>query len=269
MIELVVLVDDTPYVADMEYEHGLSMAIHLPEGLWLWDAGGSGAVKRNGARLGVDFAKVRGIALSHGHYDHNSGLPALRAAGVTARIWAHPRALLPRYKQLQNGGAREIGWRGGLEDDALLPVQGAAQLTPHCSMFSDIPRREGCFQAIRNFYDDAACTVPDTVPDDAALVVHGERGPALVLGCCHSGLVNTLEEVRRQTGLDSLHTVIGGLHLAQGPHSAVDDTVEALRAFDVRRVFAGHCTGGDALTTLRRALSGRCQDLGAGRRIEL
>jgi 7,8-dihydropterin-6-yl-methyl-4-(beta-D-ribofuranosyl)aminobenzene 5'-phosphate synthase len=32
-------------------------------------------VERNGARLGIDFAAVEGVVLSHGHWDHAGGCP--------------------------------------------------------------------------------------------------------------------------------------------------------------------------------------------------
>ena len=42
------------------------------------------------------------------------------------------------------------------------------------------------------------------------------RGLVVLTGCGHSGIVNILRYVRRLTGEDRLHAVVGGFHLS-GP----------------------------------------------------
>lgn len=269
MTTLHVLIDNTAHMPDLASEHGLSMALESPEGLWLWDTGASEAFVENAARLGLALNKVVGVALSHGHWDHTGGLPALRLAGNKAPVFAHPDVLVRRFMEYPKRPPKEIGWRGGREQERLHPVTPHAQLTKKMQLHTAIPRQTGLFQAVEHFFLDQECTQPDYVVDDAALLVEGSRGPAVILGCCHSGLANTLHALRARAGLDQVHTVVGGLHLMHAPQSAVRETLEVLREFGVRRVFAGHCTGKEALERLRRELPDVVHGLGGGRRIQL
>jgi metal-dependent hydrolase (beta-lactamase superfamily II) len=59
-------------------EHGLAFLVEIGDGRVLFDAGQSGTVLlHNLAVLGVDPATIDALAISHAHYDHTGGLPAL------------------------------------------------------------------------------------------------------------------------------------------------------------------------------------------------
>ena len=50
--------------------------------------------------------------------------------------------------------------------------------------------------------------------DDQAIVMH-LRGKGLIIltGCGHAGVINTIRDARRQTGIEPIHAVLGGFHL--------------------------------------------------------
>ena len=61
--------------------HGLSLLVTVYDGdaehTVLFDGGPENYVlERNAPRLGVDWSRVEGMVLSHGHWDHAGGLPA-------------------------------------------------------------------------------------------------------------------------------------------------------------------------------------------------
>jgi 7,8-dihydropterin-6-yl-methyl-4-(beta-D-ribofuranosyl)aminobenzene 5'-phosphate synthase len=90
----------------------------------------------------------------------------------------------------------------------------------------------------------------------------------LVLGCCHSGLANTLHHIRDVLGLKAIHAVLGGLHLLTAPESALRETAGVLRDYRVERVYPCHCTGEQAGQFLREHLPGKVFDVGTGTVIE-
>lgn len=60
--------------------HGLALIVKAFRGtesrMILFDAGPvEFAVEYNGSRLGIDFASIDAVVLSHGHWDHAGGLP--------------------------------------------------------------------------------------------------------------------------------------------------------------------------------------------------
>jgi len=263
-----VLCDNTAGRPDLGAEWGLSLALDLGPGdgggLWLWDTGQSGLFLKNAALLGVDVTRARGLALSHGHYDHTGGIDALFAAGFAGRVHAHPACAWERYAEEPDGRPRRpIGPPHPLP--GIVAVDKTARLAPGLTMLADIPRLPGRFQAVGQFSRDLAGTTPDPTPDDAFLVLETASGPVAVLGCCHSGLANSLACARQRLGIESFHAVLGGLHLFAAGETAVRETAEALREFRVERLVAGHCSGRDRVASLR-GLVPDCEvhDLSAG-----
>ena len=268
-VRLFILCDNTAHAPDFGYEWGLSVAILLPKGdLWLWDVGQTGLFLDNAKKFGLDLGQAKGLALSHGHYDHTGGLPDLLGrTSFRGPIFAHPRLGEKRYSIRPKTLVRFIG----LDKDPLpspLPgfqgVPRMRELDAGLTFLTSIPREQGLFQAVNGFYFDKQGKTPDLIEDDACLVLETGSGPILILGCCHSGLGNTMSQVRDVLGLSSLIAVLGGMHLASAPEPALEEAVQFLEDFDVRQVFPGHCTGQKAASYLKDKLPGRVFDLGAG-----
>jgi 7,8-dihydropterin-6-yl-methyl-4-(beta-D-ribofuranosyl)aminobenzene 5'-phosphate synthase len=253
-------------------EWGLSLHIRTPAGQCvLWDSGKTGLFLDNAARLGLDLSRLDAAALSHGHYDHGDGLPLLRSrAGFTGPVHVHPDHGVARFAREDDGRMRSVGL--SVEARHVLagftPVAGVVEIVPGLAMLSAIPHREGLGTATAGLFLDCAGTVPDPLPDDACLVLDTESGPVLILGCCHSGLANTLAQVRDALGLRRLTAAVGGLHLYAADAAARTETRDALREMQVETVFPGHCTGRSATDWLARELPGRVAPLAAGQVLE-
>jgi 7,8-dihydropterin-6-yl-methyl-4-(beta-D-ribofuranosyl)aminobenzene 5'-phosphate synthase len=84
------------------------------------------------------------------------------------------------------------------------------------------------------------------------MVVEGADGLTLILGCCHSGLINTLDHVRDRLLGKPIHTVIGGTHLGFAPAEQLHQTIATLKERRVRRLGLSHCTGLEAGAKLAR-----------------
>jgi 7,8-dihydropterin-6-yl-methyl-4-(beta-D-ribofuranosyl)aminobenzene 5'-phosphate synthase len=239
-------------------EWGLALAVDLGEhGLWLWDTGKTGLFLANARALGLDVSQARGLALSHGHYDHTGGLAAL-CSGTTFRapIHAHPACALARFAE-ETGGRprRSIGPPTLLPE--FIPATPLTRLAPGLTLVTDIPRQPGSFQAVEGFSFNPDGTGPDCVPDDAFLVLDSRHGAVVILGCCHSGLANSLACLRQRLGIERVHAVLGGLHLFKAGPEAVEEAARAIEDFGVRLLLAGHCTGADRVARLKARLAGR------------
>lgn len=248
---VVVLCDnETEQPEALGHEWGLALAVDVPgHGLWLWDTGQTDLFLKNAAMLDLDAGAARGLALSHGHYDHTGGLAALMAAGFAGVVHAHPACALPRFAEEKGGRPRRsIGPPLPLPD--FTPAGPLTVLAPGLILLTDIPRAPGAFQAVQGFSLDAHGAQPDPVPDDAFLVLETGQGPVAILGCCHSGLGNSLACARERLGHRRFFAVLGGLHLFQADTQAVQETARALEEFGVRQLVAGHCTGRDRVDAL-------------------
>ena len=58
----------------------------------------------------------------------------------------------------------------------------------------------------------------------------------------------------RYGGCSRLRTVIGGLHLGKASRKKRERTARELKGFGIESLYAGHCTGKEALDTFERIL---------------
>ena len=84
--------------------------------------------------------------------------------------------------------------------------------------------------------------------------VNTSRGLIIVLGCCHSGLANTLHYVCHISGESRVAGIIGGLHLLHASSTRIEQTVSILAQLNPDFIYAGHCTGDDTITTIQNKL---------------
>lgn len=255
-------------------EHGLSLALILPDGgLWLWDSGRSDLFLEQARRLGLDPRSARGLALSHGHYDHTGGLEhLLRDPRFQGCVAAHPAFAIRRHRRGASPLACDIGCPCPpelLDACRLRPAHSCLRLDEGLYMIAAIPREPGRAQAVAGMCLDPGGRWPDGIPDDGCLVFTRDGRMGVILGCCHSGLANTLARVRHFFGDLELAFVLGGLHLDGAPAADQDEAARALVEHGAERVFPGHCTGREAAGRLRRDLPMPVESLASGLILDL
>jgi 7,8-dihydropterin-6-yl-methyl-4-(beta-D-ribofuranosyl)aminobenzene 5'-phosphate synthase len=90
------------------------------------------------------------------------------------------------------------------------------------------------------------------------------EGWVVVLGCAHSGVINTLDYIAQLTGTKKFYLVMGGMHLLYASPERLQATVAALTNYNVQKIGANHCTGMKALSLLWQSLGERCFDCRVG-----
>ena len=107
-VKITYLADDFCPQAGLIGEHGLAVLLEAPGGTVLVDTGSGLALEHNAAALGVDFAHIDGIALTHGHNDHTGGLKLfLEKAGKSGKgritVYGHQGIFQGRVKKNAGG----------------------------------------------------------------------------------------------------------------------------------------------------------------------
>lgn len=277
MVEISVLVDNTVAASrpkGLRAEWGFSA---LVDGV-LFDAGQSDCAYHNAGLLGIDPA-IETIVLSHAHYDHTSGLSNFLGPERRPTLYCHPTIWVPRYsidgdsdaadETDSTSGPESVGMeisRDEIERGAeLVEHREPIEVAPGVHALGEIPRIHA--EATVGKLERHGELVDDPVTDDQALAVETDEGIALVLGCGHAGLRNTIEYADSVVGEPVRH-VIGGTHLVAMDGTEVREIADWL---DGRLdTFAGcHCTGFEAQRILARELPGAFRPVGVGSVLEI
>ena len=80
-----------------------------------------------------------------------------------------------------------------------------------------------------------------------------DKGVLVFTACSHAGVVNVLTHARDCFPGPPLFGVMGGFHLSGGNERVIPETVDAMRAFDLKTIAAAHCTGWRAVSALAAA----------------
>jgi 7,8-dihydropterin-6-yl-methyl-4-(beta-D-ribofuranosyl)aminobenzene 5'-phosphate synthase len=88
------------------------------------------------------------------------------------------------------------------------------------------------------------------IADEQAMLF--ENG-VLVQGCCHAGIINTLEYCRKCAPEIPVHSIVGGLHLLHADTERLKQTADYLHQYGVEKLYLMHCTGANAIDYMKNA----------------
>ena len=247
-------------------EHGFSALVTITKGdretRVLFDAGRTpDGMVENMRRLGLSPREIDIIVLSHGHWDHTTGMDGLvRELGprnvpvlIHPEFWSRRRVALPGRMPIElpsasKGALEGAGFEIVEERQPSFLLGGSLLVTGEVDRTTEFERGFPGHEAHRH----GEWRPDPLILDDQALVAN-LRGHGLVLltGCGHSGIVNILRYVRRLTGQDHYHAVIGGFHLS-GPafEPIIGPTCDALAELRPDYLVPAHCTGWRAIHAL-------------------
>ena len=244
------LLSENNSVPPFEAEHGLSILLEYGEKKLLFDTGAGSVLPGNAGKMNIDLSAIDGLILSHGHRDHTGGLAHL----YPEKIWHAPGITQPHYSLHPGKPVRNLTMpEECIERMKQCPCQeidSFTEILPGIFLTGLIPRISGEDCGGPFFIDPQRNTKDHILNEQALLLKEG----ILIQGCCHAGLINTLEFCKKEKPEIRIHTVIGGLHLLLASDQRLKQTSDYLQQTDIQKLYLLHCTGENAIIYLKENL---------------
>jgi 7,8-dihydropterin-6-yl-methyl-4-(beta-D-ribofuranosyl)aminobenzene 5'-phosphate synthase len=219
------------------------------------------------------------IVLSHWHYDHTGGLYSiLKRVEKSVPVICHMDSRFERYFK-RSDDIKETDLDGKTRDEILPLLKSAKMVYQEPADLDRINELNGKMFFAKNPYelvniDGLKITVTGEIPrdheeedfsnyfslqdgelkvdkilDDKCLIIEDNENVLVLNGCCHSGIMNTLDLVKKLTTNKIITHIIGGFHMA-GEHITTERiraTIRYLKAFQENwkplYLFPIHCSG--------------------------
>jgi len=254
-LKITVVVDNTAS-RNVLAEHGLAYYIEVDSKRIFFDSGQGKVIEHNCDKLGIDPLRANAFVLSHGHYDHTGGIKFLSDHfSDNVYVHVHPGALEKKYAK-DNDKFRYIGiskknkeWLKSI-GKRLIFTEKPTEIFDNTWVTGPVPRIHKIEKSEERFYLQKDINYPDNLIDDQSMFFYTGKGIVILLGCCHSGIRNTLDYIAILTGKKEIYAVIGGMHLKNASQKKLDFSAKVLEKYNAKLFAPCHCTGQKSATYL-------------------
>lgn len=276
-ISFKIIVDNSVYVPKIKAEHGLSLLVEYDDERILFDTGQSSLLLENCLKMGIDLKGITKIVLSHSHYDHTGGLLCLlEYLQKEIEIYIHPSLFEKRYIQspVKDSSHKSDKRYIGIQEKRdiyeslgakFIHVEKPQEIGKDIIVTGEIPRLHGSMAGKDVFLKETGSTFSiDYIKDDMALLINKKEGTALFCGCCHSGIINTIEYAKTLTEIKNFLIIAGGFHLSGSSESHISEITNYLLEQDIAMLIPSHCTGIEAICFFKNFFKQKVKLSGAG-----
>ncbi len=257
----------------------------------IFDTGGPNLTFLHNSDLrGYQFYDTDILILSHWHYDHSGGLlKILERIEKEVPVICHESANFEKFFRREKN--LKIEDLEGKTRKEILPLLSSSKIVNQAPIdLKKIKDLNGQVQFTRDLYeilnvDGLKITVSGEIPrnhieedfnnffslqegilktdkilDDKCLILEFDENIVLINGCCHSGLMNTLDYVKNYSNKPISH-IIGGFHMAAASEEKIRVTIDYLNTLnifdDTLYIFPIHCSGEKIIEIVNKTSNSR------------
>src|SRR4030042_2502223 len=223
-------------------------------------------VMKNMSLLKIYLNKIEALGLSHDHWDHQAAFIEILKAkkdefrkGIPFYVGEQffvgtysirPDGNIVSLLGLKREDIEGLGFVKIVEIKDPTSIIPGAYLPGKIEQVTDYEKIPPQFVAKRgNEF------VQETFPGEQAVVLNAKgKGLVVLSGCAHRGIVNRVKHAQKMTGIEKVHAVIGGFHLAGAKPEMIQKTIGDIKAIRPDYIVPTHCTGFEAISAFAREM---------------
>jgi 7,8-dihydropterin-6-yl-methyl-4-(beta-D-ribofuranosyl)aminobenzene 5'-phosphate synthase len=229
--QLIIVYDNNISKKGLISAWGFSCLIIHPQKFILFDTGGDPSILfKNMDEMDIDPKKIDSVVLSHAHWDHVGGLPALLGIQKRPVIVYLPKSFPDNFKKqvaLTGADVKEIG---------------------------------GSLMIYKGVYTTGELGLSIK---EQSLVLKTSKGLVIITGCAHPGIVEIVDHAKRLFN-EEVYLLIGGFHLTGKTQQEITAITRQLDGLKVERVAPCHCSGDTARDLFKRHYGNNYIECGVG-----
>ena len=227
--------DNYAFVEGFETNWGFACVIEGTEKTILFDTGQKGdLLLENFEKMGLDPQSPKLVVLSHNHGDHTGGLAAFLAKNHDVSVYLPASFPKEFVQKVQDAGAKVV------------LVTEPVEICKNVFLTGQMG---------------------DTIKEHGLILDTG-RGPVLITGCAHPGIVAMTKRAKEQLKKDVV-MVFGGFHLGQLSEAEGKAVADKLKDLGVEEVGPTHCTGKKAIVAFEEAFGKNFLRMGVGKTLAI
>lgn len=225
-----------------------------------------GGVLSNMNLLGIDLGNIKAFGLSHGHFDHWMGaidiLKQARPSIAAGTPFYVGEECFSRRFLLRPGDSNPMDLGRLKKEDIeavglkVVEVAEPVEIIPGAYLTGNIERVTP-YEKVPPvlLIERGEKPEPDDFRGELAIFFNVKgKGLVVLSGCAHVGIVNTVRQAQKVSGMERVHAVMGGFHLINTKPEIIEKTVEDIKAMKPDCVAPTHCTGFEAIEAFRREM---------------
>ncbi len=225
--------------------HGLSLYIETSSHKILMDTGSDESFISNAENLNIDLKDIEYAVISHYHSDHSGGLTAFMEYNKKAKIIVSSMFFNEFYSVVNEEKTNLSLDKKDYDLSRFIFIDTDYIISENVKIITGLGYMyDNClnekFMEVKN-----GKIIKDSFSHEIALVISEDEKKAVISGCFHSGVVNTITKAEKEG--EKVTHAIGGFHLSNSKGMYVseqyfNDLNEFIKLKGIM-CFTGHCTG--------------------------